>query len=80
MELSKMDFRLEQDRQDLQKRVSGFCTEHCPPSVAAVSLVWYSPVVAAIVELDDAIVLVRNKDWPKWDSWIFFPNILRENI
>ncbi len=34
MELSKMDFRLEQDRQDLQKRVSGFCTELCPPSVA----------------------------------------------
>lgn len=43
-------------------------------------LVRYSPVVAAIVELDDAIVLVRNKDWPKWDPWIFFPNILRENI
>ena len=36
MELSKMDFRLEQDRQDLQKRVSVFRTEHCPPSVAAV--------------------------------------------
>ncbi len=29
-----MDFRLGQDKQDLQKRVSGFCTEHCPPSVA----------------------------------------------
>ncbi len=43
-------------------------------------LVWYSPVVAAIVKLDDAIVLVRNKDRPKWDSWIFFPNILREHI
>ncbi len=34
MELRKMDFRLEQDKQDLQKWVSGFCTEHCPPSVA----------------------------------------------
>ena len=64
MELRKMDFRLEQDRQDLQKRVSGFCTEHCPPSVAAVSLVWYSPVIAAIAELDDTIVLVRKKTGP----------------
>ncbi len=34
MKLSKMDCRLGQDKQDLQKRVSDFCTEHCPPSVA----------------------------------------------
>ena len=28
------------------------------------SLVWHSPVVAAIAELDDAIVLVRKKTGP----------------
>ncbi len=30
-----MDFRVEQDRQDLQERVSRFCDEYCSPSLTA---------------------------------------------
>ncbi len=30
-----MDFRFEQDRRDLQERVSRFCDEYCSPSLTA---------------------------------------------